>query len=434
MTKIALVNNGCAKNLVDSELMLGLLSENGYEITLDETDANIVVVNTCSFIHDAEKESVDSILELINEGKKVIVAGCLAQKYGKELKEAIPEISAMLGTTDFLEIAEVIKKIEKNNEYISNVSDKPNYNYPEKIERQQITVGSSSYIKIADGCNYNCGYCIIPKLRGKCHSRKIEDIVKEAKNLTDKGVGEIVLIAQDTTSYGIDLYGKNSLSALLKELDKIENIGRIRFMYAYPTNIDDELLDVINNSKHIVKYIDLPLQHSNSEVLRAMNRPVLDYRKLIQKMRKKVKGLTVRTSLIVGYPTETEEQFEELCDFVKEVKFDKLGVFEYSREKNTISYKLKPQIPARTKHARFKKLMQIQQKISKEINESYIGKTLPCIIEGVTDDGFVIARTEHDAPEVDGLVYIKTDKNVVPGDIENVKITSASEYDLYGEI
>ena len=434
MTKIALVNNGCAKNLVDSELMLGLLSENGYEITLDETDANIVVVNTCSFIHDAEKESVDSILELINEGKKVIVAGCLAQKYGKELKEAIPEISAMLGTTDFLEIAEVIKKIEKNNEYISNVSDKPNYNYPEKIERQQITVGSSSYIKIADGCNYNCGYCIIPKLRGKCHSRKIEDIVKEAKNLTDKGVGEIVLIAQDTTSYGIDLYGKNSLSALLKELDKIENIGRIRFMYAYPTNIDDELLDVINNSKHIVKYIDLPLQHSTSEVLRAMNRPVLDYRKLIQKMRKKVKGLAVRTSLIVGYPTETEEQFEELCDFVKEVKFDKLGVFEYSREKNTISYKLKPQIPARTKHARFKKLMQIQQKISKEINESYIGKTLPCIIEGVTDDGFVIARTEHDAPEVDGLVYIKTDKNVVPGDIENVKITSASEYDLYGEI
>ena len=434
MTKISLVNNGCAKNLVDSELMLGLLSENGYEITLDETDANIVVVNTCSFIHDAEKESVDSILELINEGKKVIVAGCLAQKYGKELKKAIPEISAMLGTTDFLEIAEVIKKIEKNNEYISNVSDKPNYNYPEKIERQQITVGSSSYIKIADGCNYNCGYCIIPKLRGKCHSRKIEDIVKEAKNLTDKGVGEIVLIAQDTTSYGIDLYGKNSLSALLKELDKIENIGRIRFMYAYPTNIDDELLDVINNSKHIVKYIDLPLQHSNSEVLRAMNRPVLDYRKLIQKMRKKVKGLAVRTSLIVGYPTETEEQFEELCDFVKEVKFDKLGVFEYSREKNTISYKLKPQIPARTKHARFKKLMQIQQKISKEINESYIGKTLPCIIEGVTDDGFVIARTEHDAPEVDGLVYIKTDKNVVPGDIENVKITSASEYDLYGEI
>ena len=414
--------------------MLGLLSENGYEITLDETDANIVVVNTCSFIHDAEKESVDSILELINEGKKVIVAGCLAQKYGKELKKAIPEISAMLGTTDFLEIAEVIKKIEKNNEYISNVSDKPNYNYPEKIERQQITVGSSSYIKIADGCNYNCGYCIIPKLRGKCHSRKIEDIVKEAKNLTDKGVGEIVLIAQDTTSYGIDLYGKNSLSALLKELDKIENIGRIRFMYAYPTNIDDELLDVINNSKHIVKYIDLHLQHSNSEVLRAMNRPVLDYRKLIQKMRKKVKGLAVRTSLIVGYPTETEEQFEELCDFVKEVKFDKLGVFEYSREKNTISYKLKPQIPARTKHARFKKLMQIQQKISKEINESYIGKTLPCIIEGVTDDGFVIARTEHDAPEVDGLVYIKTDKNVVPGDIENVKITSASEYDLYGEI
>lgn len=433
MTKIALVNNGCAKNLVDSELMLGLLSENGYEITLDETDANIVIVNTCSFIHDAEKESVDSILELVNDGKKVIVAGCLAQKYGKELKDAIPEISAMIGTSDFVKIAEIIKKLE-NNDYISDVSEKPNYTYPENIERQQITVGSSSYIKIADGCNYNCGYCIIPKLRGKCHSRKIEDIVKEAKSLTNKGVGEIVLIAQDTTSYGIDLYGKNSLADLLKELDKIENIGRIRFMYAYPTNIDDELLDVINKSKHVVKYIDLPLQHSNSEVLRAMNRPVLDYKKLIEHMRKKVKGLAVRTSLIVGYPTETEEQFEELCDFIKDVKFDKLGVFEYSREKNTVSYKLKPQIPARIKHARFKKLMQIQQKISKDINESYIGKTLPCIIEGITDDGFVIARTEHDAPEVDGLVYIKTDKQVVPGDIEDVKITSATEYDLYGEI
>lgn len=433
MTKIALVNNGCAKNLVDSELMLGLLSENGYEITLDETDANIVIVNTCSFIHDAEKESVDSILELVNDGKKVILAGCLAQKYGKELKDAIPEISAMIGTSDFVKIAEIIKKLE-NSDYISDVSEKPNYTYPENIERQQITVGSSSYIKIADGCNYNCGYCIIPKLRGKCHSRKIEDIVKEAKSLTNKGVGEIVLIAQDTTSYGIDLYGKNSLADLLKELDKIENIGRIRFMYAYPTNIDDELLDVINKSKHVVKYIDLPLQHSNSEVLRAMNRPVLDYKKLIEHMRKKVKGLAVRTSLIVGYPTETEEQFEELCDFIKDVKFDKLGVFEYSREKNTVSYKLKPQIPARIKHARFKKLMQIQQKISKDINESYIGKTLPCIIEGITDDGFVIARTEHDAPEVDGLVYIKTDKQVVPGDIEDVKITSATEYDLYGEI
>lgn len=433
MTKIALVNNGCAKNLVDSELMLGLLSKSGYEITLDENDANIVIVNTCSFIHDAEKESVDSILELVNEGKKVIVAGCLAQKYGKELKEAIPEISALIGTTDFGKITEIISELE-DNEYISNVSDKPNYIYPENVERQQITVGSSSYIKIADGCNYNCGYCIIPQLRGKCHSRKIEDIVKEAKILTDKGVGEIVLIAQDTTSYGIDLYGKNSLADLLKELDKIENIGRIRFMYAYPTNIDDELLDVINNSKHVVKYIDLPLQHSNSDVLKAMKRPVLDYKKLIKHMRKKVKGLAVRTSLIVGYPTETEEQFEELCDFIREVKFDKLGVFEYSREKNTFSYKLKPQIPARVKHARFKKLMQIQQKISKEINESYIGKTLPCIIEGVTDDGFVIARTEHDAPEVDGLVYIKTDKQVIPGDIEDVKITSASEYDLYGEI
>ena len=435
MTKIALVNHGCAKNLVDSELMLGILAQKGYEITLDETDAKIVIVNTCSFIHDAEKESVDSILELINAGKKVIVTGCLAQKHKAELKEAIPEVVATVGTTDFTQIAEIVDNLVKEDyEYISNVSEMPKYCYPENVERQQITVGSSSYIKIADGCNYNCGYCIIPKLRGKCHSRKIEDIVYEAKKLADKGVTEIVLIAQDTTSYGVDLYGKNSLPELLEELNKIDNISWIRIMYAYPTNVDDELLEKINSLEKVVKYIDLPLQHSNIEVLKSMNRPAFDYRKLIKKIRSKVQNVAIRTAFIVGYPGETEEQFEDLYNFVKEMKFDRMGVFEYSKEKGTISYKMKPQITAKVKKARYKKLMKLQQEISLENNKKYIGKILPCIIEGYTDEGLVLARTQYDAPEIDGMVYVTTDKQVVPGDLENVKITSSSEYDLYGEI
>lgn len=435
MKKIALVNHGCAKNLVDSELMLGILAQKGYEITLDETDAEIVIVNTCSFIHDAEKESVDSILTLVDAGKKVVVTGCLPQKHKEELKEAIPEVVAMVGATDFKDIANIIDNLIKNDfEYISEISEFPNYCYPEDVDRQQITVGSSSYIKIADGCNYNCGYCIIPKLRGKCHSRKMEDILTEAKKLADKGVTEIVLIAQDTTSYGIDLYGKQMLPKLLEELNKIENISWIRIMYAYPTNVSDELLEKMNELDKVAKYIDLPLQHSNIEMLKSMSRPAFDYRKLIKKIRDKVQNVAIRTAFIVGYPGETEEQFEDLYNFVKDVKFDRMGVFEYSKEKGTLSYSMKNHIPAKIKHQRYNKLMKLQQEIATELNEKYVGKTIPCIIEGYTDDDFVIARSQHDAPEIDGMVYVKTDKQVVPGDIENVKITSSSEYDLYGEI
>ena len=319
MTKIALVNHGCAKNLVDSELMLGILAEKGYEITLDDSEAEVCIVNTCSFIHDAEKESVDSILKLVNEGKEVIVTGCLPQKHKEELKDAIPEVVAMLGTTDFTEIAETVDKLLKGDEYVSNVSEIPSYCYPEQVERQQITVGASSYIKIADGCNYNCGYCIIPKLRGKCHSRKIEDVLNEAKKLADKGVTEIVLIAQDTTSYGVDLYGKPTLPKLLEELNKIDGIAWIRIMYAYPTFVNDELLDAIARLDKVVKYIDLPLQHSNLEVLKSMCRPVEDYRKLVKNIRSKVKGIAIRTAFIVGYPGETEEQFEDLYKFVEDM-------------------------------------------------------------------------------------------------------------------
>jgi ribosomal protein S12 methylthiotransferase len=434
MKKIALISHGCAKNLVDSELILGLLSENGYEITLDETQADTVIINTCSFIHDAEKESVDSILEMINDGKKVIIAGCLAQKHGAELKKAIPEISAMVGTTDFVKIVDVLKSIENGEDYKEEITKNPEYIYPETVERQQITMGSSSYIKIADGCNYRCGYCIIPYLRGDYKSRKKEDIVAEAKSLVKKGVTEIILIAQDTTSYGIDLYKKPMLAELLKELNKIDGLGWIRIMYAYPTQMTDELLDTIAECEKVVKYVDIPLQHSHPDVLKRMNRPAFDYRPMIENIRKRIPDVAIRTAFIVGYPGETEEEFEHLYNFVKEMKFNKMGVFEYSREKGTPSYSMKPQISKKVMHGRYKKLMELQQTISREVNETFIGKTIPCIIENFTDDGYVVARSQNDAPEVDGVVYIKTDKPLVPADIENVKIIGCDEYDLIGEV
>lgn len=434
--KIALINHGCAKNLVDSELMLGLLADKGYEVTLDDNNADLVIVNTCSFIHDAEQESVQSILQMINDGKKVIVTGCLPQKYKSELKEAIPEVCAMVGTSDFKDIVSIVEQVLNKNkdEYVAKISEKPEYIYPESVKRQQITMGASSYIKVADGCNYHCGYCIIPQLRGAYHSRTIENIVEEARELAAKGVTEIVLIAQDTTSYGIDIYGKTSLAKLLEELNNVEGISWIRIMYAYPSQLNDELINAIAKLDKVVKYIDLPLQHYDPEILTAMRRPVFDYEVLIKKLRDKIPGVAIRTAFIVGYPGETEESFQKLYDFVKRARFDRMGVFEYSREKNTTSYSMEHQVPKKLKHKRYKELMALQQQISYEINQTYIGKILPCIVEGFTDGGVVIMRSQHDAPEIDGLVYGKTDRPVVPGDIENVLIDNADEYDLFGVI
>ena len=431
--KIALINHGCAKNLVDSELMLGLLDKNGYEITLNEQEADVVIINTCSFIHDAEKESVDSILEMADKGKKIIVTGCLPQKHKSDLKAAIPEINGMIGATNPADIINILKELQQG-EVKDIIQDIPRYKYPEDVTRQQITVGASSYIKIGDGCNYECGYCIIPKLRGKYVSRPIENIVNEAKLLAQKGVTEIVLIAQDTSSYGIDLYGHQALPELLRELNKIEGLSWIRIMYAYPTQMTDELLDAIASLDKVVKYVDIPLQHSHPRVLKSMKRPVMDYTELVNKIRTKIPNVTIRTSLIVGYPGETEEEFEHLYNFVKTVKFDRMGAFEYSREKNTYSYSLKPQIAAKIKHQRYKKLMELQKEISLNNNKKYINTTLQCIVEGYSDDGLIILRSEHDAPEVDGLVYATSNSEVVPGDIEKVIIKDADEYDLFGEI
>jgi ribosomal protein S12 methylthiotransferase len=411
---------------------LGILAQNGYEITLNEDETDIVIVNTCSFICDAERESIGTILELVEKGKKVIVAGCLAQKHPDELKKEIPELAGVVGATDFNKIIEVVKNIDKD--YVEEVSKKPDYIYPENVERQQITMGASSYIKIADGCNYRCGYCIIPYLRGDYHSRKMEDIVSEAKKLVKRGVTEIILIAQDTTGYGLDIYKKPMLAELLEELNKIKGLGWIRIMYAYPTTMSDKLIDTIAKCDKVVKYVDIPLQHSHPEMLKLMNRPAFDYRPLIKKIRKKIPNVSIRTTFIVGYPQETEEHFEHLKQFVKDMKFDRVGVFEYSREKGSPSYNMKPRVPKKIAHKRFKELMEIQQGISLERNRCFIGKTIPCIIEAFSDNGEVVARSQFDAPEIDGIVSIKTDKHVVPGDIELVKIIDATEYDLIGRL
>ena len=433
MKKIALLNFGCSKNLIDSELMLGMLGEAGYEISLDETNADIIIINTCAFINDAEKESVHAILETAQTGKKIIVTGCLSQKYKKELKKEIPEISAMLGTSDYSKIVETVKKLEKE-DFVYNICEKPSYNYDETSKRQQITVGASSYIKIAEGCNCECGYCIIPKLRGKYKSRKIENIVCEAKDLVKKGVNEIILIAQDTTTYGIDLYGKPSLPKLLKALDKIENLKWIRIMYAYPTSFNDELIETMKNSDKIVKYIDIPLQHSHPEVLKRMKRPVMDYEKLIKKIRKVIPDIAIRTTFIVGYPQETEEEFNHLYNFIEKIKFDRLGVFEFSKERGTYAYSLKGQIPSHIKKSRKNKIMKLQNKISKKLNEKMVGKTIHCIVEAVTEDDLTVLRSYKDAPEIDCLVYAKSEEMQVPGEIVDVKITGFDDYDLYGEI
>ncbi len=425
---VGIITLGCAKNLVDTELMLGILTGAGYKITLDTNQADTVIVNTCAFINDAQKESVNAILQMVQDGKKIIVTGCLAQRYKDELKAEIPEITAILGTCDF---DKIIKAIEGKG--YKKISEKPCYCYPENVKRAQITVGASSYIKIAEGCSYSCGYCIIPALKGPYKSRKIEDIVQEAKALANKGVGEIILIAQDTSSYGIDLYKKPMLARLLEELNKIENLGWIRVLYTYPTNFNDDLIKAYQTLDKLVKYVDIPLQHSHPDVLRAMRRPTQDYEKLIKKIRK-IKDVCIRTTLITGYPAETEEQFEHLYNFVKKMKFDRLGVFEFSREKGTYAYSLKPQIPAKIKRERKNKIMELQAQISKKINESFIGRTIECIVEQINPDGLVVARSFRDAPEIDGVIYIESKKPLYPCDIVKVKVTGADTYNLFGKV
>ena len=444
MLKIALESLGCSKNLVDAEIMMGILNKKGYKLVGDFEEADIILVNTCGFIESAKQESIQTILELAQlketaNLKLLIVTGCLAQRYAEELKTEIPEIDAIVGTGSYQQIDEIIANLEKENHIVSlNDID---FAYNEDLPRYVSTPDYMAYLKIGEGCDNKCTYCIIPKLRGKYRSRKMEDIISEAKDLAAKGVKELVVIAQDTTKYGVDIYGESKLAELLEKLSKIKGIEWIRFLYSYPEGITDELIKVVASNNKIAKYFDIPIQHISNTILKKMNRRTNkeDIIKIINKIRKEIPDVTLRTSLIVGFPGETKENFEELLDFVKNTKFDKLGTFMYSKEEGTPAAKLPDQIHGNTKKARYNKIMEAQQEISKQILENKIGKIYRVLVEDMSFDGkYFIGRTMQDVPEEDGLVYIKNNENLNESEILNnfidCKIVDVSNYDLIGDI
>lgn len=439
MLKIALESLGCSKNLVDAEIMMGILNKKGYKLTGDFEDADVILVNTCGFIESAKQESIDTIIEFANlketgNLKLLIVTGCLAQRYSDELKEEIPEIDAIVGTGSYQNIDEILEGLQKEKQIVSLNDIEVVYN--ENLPRYVSTPEYMAYLKISEGCDKHCTYCIIPKLRGKQKSRKIEDIVAEAKNLVENGVKELVVIAQDSTMYGSDIYGEARLPQLLEELAKIEGVKWIRIMYSYPESITKELIDVIKRNDNICSYFDMPIQHASDKILKLMNRQTTKEELLskINMIRTAIPDATLRTTLITGFPGEDEKDFEELVEFVKEVKFDKLGVFPYSREEGTAADKLPNHLEQEVKEERRDVIMMIQQSISEEINQSKIGKTYEVLIEEQIEDNVYIGRTKYDAEEIDSIVYVKSYTNLEPGDFVDVKINTALEYDLMGDI
>lgn len=438
--KISMISLGCDKNTVDAEFMLGIVSQYGFSYTEDENDADAIIVNTCCFIEDAKKESIETILEMASlkktaKLKALIVTGCMAQRYKDEILKEIPEVDALLGTSSYDKIVEVINRAingEKNMEFL-DLDRLPDIN----TRKIRLAGAWYSYLKIAEGCNKNCTYCIIPKLRGSYRSYPIESLVKQAKDLANLGVKELILVAQETTLYGVDLYSKKALPLLLGELAKVEGIEWIRLLYCYPEEITDELIEVIAKEDKIVKYMDVPIQHASNKILQKMARKTKkeEIKERIGKLREKVEGISLRTTFIVGFPGESEEDFEELKDFVKEMKFDKVGVFTYSKEEGTTAYKFKEQINKRTKEKRKKELMLLQQDISRENLKKYQGKRLKVIVEGkLSEEDIYIGRTYMDAPNVDSYVFFSSKYEHISGDFVDVLITNSSEYDLEGEV
>lgn len=438
--KAALLSLGCSRNTIDSEIMLGILEENDVEIVDDLTIADVMIINTCSFINDAKEESIDEIIQAVqykNEGscKYIIVCGCLAQRYKDDLIKEIPEIDAIVGTGNITDIFKVINKLVAGEKYYK--TDCINSLYPENCNRVLTTPEHYAYLKISQGCDNHCTYCIIPKLRGKYRSRKIEDIVKEANVLVDRGVSEIILTAEDTGKYGIDLYGKYMLATLLDELNKIEGIKWIRLLYIYPETFTDELIQSIKRNEKVLSYVDIPIQHINNRVLKTMNRGTSKENicTLINKLRSEISDIIIRTTLITGFPGETEEEFNELLDFVNEYRFDRLGVFVYSKEEGTPAALLDNQIKEETKQGRYDMIMQLQMKISDEINNKKIGKIYEVLIEEeIEDEDLYIGRSYMDCPEIDGIVYVQSREKLAIGEIAKVKIKEHFEYDLKGVI
>ncbi len=434
------ISLGCDKNLVDSEVMLGLLDAKGYRIVDDETEADVIVVNTCCFIHDAKEESIQTILEMAEykkEGrlKALVVTGCLAQRYQQEIFEEIPEVDAILGTTSYDRIVEAVEEALGGNGQMRIADiDAP----PSADEKRMVTTGGHyAYLKIAEGCDKHCTYCIIPKIRGSFRSVPVERLVREAARLAGQGVKELILVAQETTMYGKDLYGEKSLHKLLRELCRIGGLRWIRILYCYPEEIYDELIQVIQEEKKICHYLDLPIQHVNDEILRRMGRRTTrrQLESIVGKLRQEIPDITLRTTLITGFPGETKEQHEELMEFVDEMEFDRLGVFTYSPEEDTKAADMPDQIPEDTKEERREELMELQQEIAFDQAEAMIGREVLVMVEGkVVDEDAYVGRTYRDAPNVDGLIFIHTQEELVSGDFARVKVTGALEYDLIGEL
>ena len=434
------ISLGCDKNLVDSEVMLGLLAKEGYQMVDDEQEADVIVINTCCFIHDAKEESIQTILEMAQykeEGrlKALIVTGCLAQRYQQEILDEIPEVDAVLGTTAYTEI---VRAIEEALEGKGKVTTEDLNALPLTDPHRIVTTGGHyAYLKIAEGCGKHCTYCIIPKLRGDYRSVPMERLIAEAKALAEQGVRELILVAQETTLYGKDLYGEKSLYRLLKELCRIDGIRWIRILYCYPEEIDDPLIQVIKEEKKICHYLDLPIQHASDEVLRRMGRRTSkeQLKAVIGKLREEIPDICLRTTLITGFPGETKEQHEELMEFVDEMEFDRLGVFTYSPEEDTPAAEMPDQIPEEIKEERQAELMELQQDIAFDAAENMIGKEVLVMIEGkVADENAYVGRTYKDAPGVDGLIFINTEEELMSGDFAKVKVTGALEYDLIGEL
>lgn len=440
---VLFVSLGCDKNLVDSEVMLGILAERGYSFTDDEEQADIVVINTCCFINDAKEESIQNILEMAERKKAgkvraLIVAGCLAQRYQKEIREEIPEVDAILGTTAIDRIADAISETlaGKRHEYFADINEARR---AYKSGRIVTTGGHFAYLKIAEGCDKHCTYCIIPKIRGSYRSVPMEELVKEAEDLAEGGVKELILVAQETTIYGVDLYGKKSLPELLHKLCRIDGLRWVRILYCYPEEITDELVMTIRSEEKICHYLDIPIQHASDPVLRRMGRRTSqkELRGRIGKLREMIPDICLRTTLITGFPGETQEDYEELYRFVNEMEFDRLGVFPYSPEEGTAAAQMEDQIPEEVKSRRREELMTLQQAIAFEKAEHMAreGMTLDAFIEGrLPEEGVYIARTYKDAPNVDGLLFLHTDRELMSGDFVRALITGSNEYDLIGEI
>ncbi|MCC8161993.1 MAG: 30S ribosomal protein S12 methylthiotransferase RimO [Lachnospiraceae bacterium] len=437
---IMFVSLGCDKNRVDSEHMLGLLLQKGYRFTDDETEADIIVINTCCFILDAKEESVDAILEMAEYKKAgscraLIVTGCLAQRYRQEILDEIPEVDAVLGTASYDGIVEAVEQALGGQTQL--ICDDIDRLVLPQGGRVLTTGGHYAYLKIAEGCDKHCTYCIIPKLRGSYRSVPMERLLAEARDLAERGVRELILVAQETTLYGVDLYGEKSLHRLLRKLCQIKGIRWIRVQYCYPEEIYDELVQTIKEEPKICHYLDLPIQHASDRILKRMGRRTdqADIRGIVAKLREEIPDICLRTTLISGFPGETEEDHEELLNFVDEMEFDRLGVFAYSAEEDTPAAAMPDQVPEELKSARRDEIMELQQEIAFEKAEDMVGKSLWCMIEGkVADEDAYAARTYRDAPDVDGFLFVQTAQELMTGDFVRVRVTGADEYDLIGEI